>query len=158
MKTWLKRTLIGIVGASALFGTFAALSQHGPHRWGWHTMSEADAVKLKTRLVEKAGSHLDLDAVQIGKLGIVVDKLRAQRAALIGEAGAGHDPRAQLQSLIAGPSFDRNKAQLLVQSKTTALQTGSPEVIAALADFFDSLRPEQQAKVREILARGKRRS
>jgi len=33
----------------------------------------------------------------------------------------------------------------------------SPEVITATAEFFDTLKPEQQQKVREYLQRGGRR-
>jgi Spy/CpxP family protein refolding chaperone len=56
-----------------------------------------------------------------------------------------------MQALIAGPKFERERAQSLVTTKTDALRSKSPEVIAAAADFFDSLKPEQQQKVREFL-------
>lgn len=151
-KRWLKRGLFGLIGAAALFGTFAAFSHHGHHRWGWHAMSEEDAARIKAKMVERAGAHLDLDEAQKAKLGTLADKLREQRNAFIGD---GKDPRAELQGLIAGPTFDRNKAQVLVQAKTQAVQVKSPEVIAAMADFYDSLKPEQQAKLREALARGR---
>ena len=153
MKPWIKRTLIGLVGATALFGTVAAFSHHHWHGHGWHAMSEEDAARLKARLVEKAGRKLDLDEAQKARLGVLVDRLREQRLALVGPAP---NPRAELQALVGGPTFDRERAARLVQAKTTALQTGSPEVIAALADFYDSLRPEQQAKVREFIERGRR--
>jgi Spy/CpxP family protein refolding chaperone len=130
-----------------------ACSSHS-HRHGWQAMSDEDAAKMKARLVDKAGSKLDLDAAQKGKLGVVFDKMREQRNALVGDT---RDPRAELQGLIAGATFDRAKAQALVGAKTGAVQAKSPEVITALADFYDSLRPEQQAKVREYLARGQRR-
>ena len=152
MRTWIRRTFIGIFGAAALFGTLAACSHHGP-RHGWQAMSDEDAAKLKTRLVEKAGSKLDLDEAQKGKLGVLADKLREQRNAFVGDT---RDPRAELSGLMAGATFDRAKAQALVQAKTGAVQSKSPEVIAAMADFYDSLKPEQQAKVREFLARGGR--
>lgn len=153
MKTWLKRTLIGVVGAAALLGTFAAFSNHAHHRYGWHAMSEEDAAKFKARMVEKVGARLDLDAAQKARLGALGDKLREQRNAFVGGA---LDPRAELRSIIAGPTFDRNKAQVLVQAKTQAVQVKSPEVIAAMADFYDSLKPDQQAKVREFMQRGRR--
>ncbi len=149
MKTWLKRTLVGVFGASVLFGGMAACSHRAHHGQGWHAMSEEDAAKMKARMVDKAGSHLDLDAAQKAKLGVLADKLRAQRNALVGSTT---DPRAELQALVAGPSFDRAKAKSLVDAKTGAITTQSPEVIAALADFYDSLKPEQQAKVRELVA------
>ena len=58
-----------------------------------------------------------------------------------------------MQSLVAGAQFDRAKAQALVQQKTDALRSGSPEVIAALGDFYDSLNPAQQQKVRDFMSR-----
>ncbi len=153
MKPWIKRTLIGLVGATALFGTVAAFSRHHWHAHGWHAMSEEDAARLQARMVEKAGRKLDLDEAQRARLGVLADRLREQRNALVGPAP---NPRAELQALVGGPTFDRERAARLVQDKTAALQARSPEVIAAVADFYDSLRPEQQAKVREYIERGRR--
>ena len=147
-KRWLKRGLFGLIGAAALFGTFAAFSHHGHHRWGWHAMSEEDAARIKAKMVERAGAHLDLDEAQKAKLGTLADKLREQRNALV----AGGDPRSEFASVIAGATFDRAKAKTLVDAKTGAISTKSPEVIGAMADFYDSLKPEQQAKVREFMA------
>jgi len=150
MKPWLKRTLIGVFGASVLFGGLAACSHRGHHgAYGSHAMSEEDAAKMKTRMISMASSRLDLDEAQKAKLGVLVDKLRAQRHALVG----ANDPRTELQSLVAGPSFDRAKAQSFVAAKTSAITAQSPEVIAAIADFYDGLKPEQQAKVRELMER-----
>jgi protein CpxP len=153
MKTWIKRTLIGLFGAGVLFGGLAACSHRGHHSVGWHQMSEEDAAKMKIRIVERAAGKLDLDEAQKAKLGIVADKLREQRNALIGTTT---DPRAELRALVAGPSFDRDKARALIESKTAAVQTKSPDVITALADFYDSLKPEQQAKLRGYLDQGRR--
>lgn len=149
MKPWLKRTLIGVFGASVLFGGLAACSHRMHHGYGWQAMSEEDAAKMKARMIDKAGSHLDLDEAQKARLGVLADKLREQRNALLG----GADPRAEIASLVAGPSFDRAKAKSLVDAKTGAIAAKSPEVIAAMADFYDSLKPEQQAKLREFMAR-----
>ena len=149
MKPWLKRTLIGVFGASVLFGGVAACAHRGHDGYGWHAMNDEDAAKLKARMIDKAASRLALDDAQKAKLGVLADKLRAQRNALIGNTA---DPRAELQSLVAGPTFDRAKAKSLVEAKTGAITAQSPEVIAAMADFYDSLKPEQQAKVRELMA------
>ena len=149
MKTWLKRTLVGVFGASILFGGLAACS-HRPHgAYGWQAMSEEDAAKMKAKVVDRIGSKLELDEAQKAKLGVVADKLREQRNALV----AGGDPRAEFAAVIAGTTFDRAKAKTLIDTKTGAIQSKSPEVIAAMADFYDSLKPEQQAKVREFMAR-----
>lgn len=153
MKTWIKRTLIGLFGATVLFGGLAACSHRAHHGMAWQQMSDEEAAKLKAKLVDRVGSRLDLDAAQKAKLGIVADQFRAQRQALVGAS----DPRAELAAVIAGPTFDREKAQSLVSAKTQALQSRSPELLAAMADFYDSLKPEQQAKVREFLAQRGRR-
>ena len=149
MKTWIKRTLIGLAAASTLFGGLAAWA-HNHHGHGWRAMTEEDAARMKARVVEKVGSKLDLDAAQKAKLGVLADKLREQRNALVGSTT---NPRAELQALMAGPTFDRSKASALIQDKVTAVNAKSPEVVAAMADFYDSLKPEQQAKVREFMAR-----
>ncbi len=150
MKPWLKRTLAGVFGASVLFGGMAACSHRGHGGgYGWSAMSEEDAAKMKAKVVDKVGSRLDLDEAQKAKLGVLADKLRAQRNALVGSTT---DPRAELRSLVAGPTFDRAKAKSLIDAKTGAITTQSPDVIAAMADFYDSLKPEQQAKVREFMA------
>ena len=149
MKTWIKRTLIGLAAATTLFGGLAAWA-HNHHGHGWRAMSEQDAAQMKTRMVDKLGSKLDLDATQKAKLGLLADKLREQRNALV-EGSA--DPRAELAAMMAGPSFDRAKAKSLIDGKLAAVNTKSPEVVAAMADFYDSLKPEQQAMVREYMAK-----
>jgi Spy/CpxP family protein refolding chaperone len=146
MKPWIKRALIGIFGASVLFGGLAACSHRGAYSHGWQAMSEEDAAKLKAKMVERVGSKLDLDEAQKAKLGVLADKLREQRNALVGSGG---DPRAEMAAVVAGPTFDRAKAKSLVEAKTSAINSKSPEVIGAMADFYDSLKPEQQAKLRE---------
>jgi len=51
MRPWIKRTLIGLFGASILVGGLTAC---GHHRYGnWSSMSEADATKP-----ERVASHL----------------------------------------------------------------------------------------------------
>jgi protein CpxP len=150
MKRWLKQTLIGVFGASVLLGLSAC--GHGGHH-GWRgdggQFSEADAAKMRERLLERAGKQLQLDEAQKQRLAVLADKLHEQRTALVGAT----DPRAEFRALMAGPTFDRNGAQALVEAKTAALRSKSPEVIAAAADFFDGLRPEQQQQVREFLAK-----
>ena len=119
------------------------------HRHGW-SGSEQDRAEFRARMVERVGSKLELDAAQKQKLTVLTEKLQAQRAALRG----GGDPRAEFRSLFAGAKLDQERAKKLVDDKTAAVQAGSPEVIAAAADFFDNLNPAQQQKVREFMDRG----
>ncbi len=149
MKTWIKRTLISAFGATLLFGGLAACS-HQRHPGG--TWSEADITQMRERFIDKASRELTLDEAQKAKLGLLADALKAQRSALL-EGGA--NPRTELAAVLAGPQFDRARAQALIDGKTGALRDKAPTVVAAMADFFDSLKPEQQQRVRDLLARGR---
>ena len=135
MKPWIKRTLFGLFGASLLAGGLSACSGH---RHGMQ-MSEADSAVFHGKMIERAGKKLDLNDAQKQRLGVLADRLREQRTALMGKTT---DPRAAVQALI--------------EEKTGALRSKSPEVIAAAADFFDNLNPAQQQQVRDLMNRGRR--
>ena len=148
MKPWIKRTFFGLAGATILLGGLTACGHRMHHGWGSDATPE-QAAEWHGKMEERVASKLDLNAEQKTKLTVLGEKLHAQRQALRGQG----DPRADVKSLIAGEKFDRAKAQALVQQKTEMVRTGSPEVITALGDFYDSLTPEQQQKVREFMER-----
>lgn len=153
MRTWIKNTLIAALGASLAFGGMAFASSRGMG-CGWHgggPMSEADAAKWREKIIDRASSELSLDATQRQHLVALADTLHAQRKAMLPEGAAR--PREQLAALIAGERFDATKAQALVLEKTEGLRNASPSVIAAVSTFYDSLRPEQQQKLRDFMAR-----
>ena len=145
MKPWFKRSLFGLAGAALVAGSLTGCAGQR-HGWG------GDPSEFRARMVERVGSKLDLDAAQKQKLTVLTEKLQAQRAALRG----GGDPRAEFRSLFAGDKLDQVRARKLIDDKTAAILAGSPEVIAAAADFFDNLNPTQQQKVREFMERGRR--
>lgn len=146
MKLWIKRTLLGIFGATVLAG---GLSACGGHRQGWN-MSDADSAEFRAKMVDRAGKKLDLNDAQKQRLGVLADKMREQRVALVGKTT---DPRAEMQALVAGTTLDKARAQALIEEKTAAIRSKSPDVVAAAADFFDSLNPAQQQQVRDMLTR-----
>lgn len=149
MKTWIKRSLYSLVGASILLGGLSACG-HNRHGDG-HNMSAEDQAQMRGKIVERVSSKLDLNADQKQRLNVLADKLQEQRAALVGKTT---HPRADVQALVAGDKFDRTRAQTLVAEKTAAITVKSPEVITAMADFYDSLSPAQQTKVREAMQKG----
>jgi protein CpxP len=148
MKNWIKRTLAGVFGAAIVVGTLGACS-HRTEGGHWNASPEQSAA-MRTKMVERVSSKLDLDAAQKAKLEVLAGKLQEQRSALVGST---QNPRADMQALVAGDKFDRTRAQSLVAEKTAALNAKSPEVVAALGDFYDSLNPSQQQKVREFMQR-----
>jgi Spy/CpxP family protein refolding chaperone len=146
MKRWIKRSLFALFGASVLVAGLSACG-HRNHEFGVQLSAEEYSQK-RDKIVDKAASKLDLNADQKKRLATLGDKLYEQRTALIGQT---KDPRAEMKALVAGATFDKARAQTLITEKTTTLQTKSPEVIAALADFYDSLNPAQQQKVRDYM-------
>ncbi|WP_028601116.1 Spy/CpxP family protein refolding chaperone [Ottowia thiooxydans] len=151
MKSWIKRSLFGVVGASILLAGLTACGTRGEsHRW---QTSAEDSAKFRVKMVDRVSGKLDLNADQKQRLTVVADKLHAQRTALMGSSA---NPRADVTALVAGEKFDRTRAQALVTEKTAALNSQSPEVITALGDFYDSLNPAQQQKVRDFMNRGSR--
>ena len=145
MKTWIKRTLVAM-GAVLMVGGLSACvgGRHGGH------MSEGDSAVRQAKMVDYAGKKLDLNDAQKQRLNVLGERLREQRAPLM---GASKDPRADIQALVAGDKMDRSKAQALIEEKTSAIKTKSPELIAAAADFYDSLNPAQQQQVRDLMNR-----
>jgi periplasmic protein CpxP/Spy len=146
MKTWLKRTLLGVAVSSALLGGVAAYSEgvgfhHGPPTP--EQMAQHEAMMLS-----HIGKKLDLNPTQAAKLKALGDLLVAAHAP---QAGAA-DPHAVVQGLIAGNTFDRAGAQNLLNQHVAKLQANGPAVIAATGDFFDSLSPAQQQQVRDLAA------
>ncbi|QFZ83021.1 hypothetical protein GFK26_09710 [Variovorax paradoxus] len=149
MKHWIKRTLFGFAGLAVVAGSIAGCAGHR-HGWG------GDSAEFRAKMVERVGSKLELDAAQKQKLTVLAEKLQAQRQAMRGAGGSG-DPRSQFKALFAGNTLDQTGAARLIEEKTAVVRTGSPEVIAAAADFFDHLNPAQQQKVRDFMDRGGRR-
>jgi Spy/CpxP family protein refolding chaperone len=154
MRAWIKNTLIAALGASVALGGMAFASNARMGGCGWHggPVSEADAAKFRDKMIERATSELSLDANQRQNLVALADTLHAQRQSMM--AGGAADMREQLHGLFAGEKFDAGKAQSLVLEKTEAVRNASPAVIAAVATFYDSLRPEQQQKLRDFMSRG----
>lgn len=145
-KRNLRRALFGVFGATLVVGSLSACGHH-EDRWGAN-MTPEQYTQRRDKMVDRAASKLDLNDQQKQLLAVVGDKLFEQRKALIGQTT---DPRAEIKALVAGPKFDAAKAQALINDKTTALQTKSPEVVTALAAFYDSLNPTQQQKVRDFM-------
>ena len=102
MKTWIKRSLIGIFGTALLFGGLPACS-HRHHPGGKMSEADVDVAQLRERFIGKATRELALDTAQAQRLGLLADALATQRAALMADGG---NPRAELQALVAGAQFD----------------------------------------------------
>lgn len=151
MKTWIKRSLVGIFGAGIVLGGLSACGDR--HERHGMAMDGAYAAKMQEKMAERVTKELALTDAQKQLLVRVGERVREQQRALVGST---KDPRAELQALVAGPQFDRARALAIVEEKTQAIRGKSPELIAAAADFYDSLDPAQQQKLRERLQKRRR--
>lgn len=143
MKTWIKRTLVGILGASILIGSLTACSRSHHAEWSPERVTE-----MRGKVIERVSSKLELNEAQKQKLGVLADEMIASRTAFRGKEA---DPRAEMKAMISGAKFDRSRAQTMLEQKTQVVQGNGPKLIAAMADFYDSLNPEQQKQVRDRL-------
>ncbi len=150
-KFWSTRAVVGLFSGVVLLGGLSACA-HRPHGPG-APHSAADVAKFREKMIERVSAQLELNADQKLKLGVLADKVQEQRLALKGKSS---DPKAEIQALITGEKFDRARAQSMVGEKTAAISSKSPEVVAALGDFYDGLNAGQQQKVRDFLQRGGR--
>ena len=147
MKSWIKKSLFAVVGASIALGGLTACSSARP----WHhDASPEQMAQMQGKMVERIGHKLDLNAEQKTKLDAVAAEMQAQRKAFRGDSA---NPRDEFKALIASDKFDRSKAQALLEQKTAAVQQQGPKVLTALADFYDSLTSAQQQQVRSLSRR-----
>jgi periplasmic protein CpxP/Spy len=142
MKAWIKRTIAAVFGVTLIAG-LTACGSHRHNDWSPERVTE-----MRGKVLERAGSKLNLNEAQKQKLGLLADEMLAARTAL---RGTGAEPRAEFKALIAGTTFDRSAAQALLASKTQTVQGHSPKVITAMAEFFDSLNPQQQQQLRDFM-------
>jgi periplasmic protein CpxP/Spy len=147
MKTWLKRTLLGVAVSSALLGSLAAYSAEGG---GFHhgPPTPEQMAQHEAHMLAHIGKKLDLDANQAAKLKVLGDLMVAQHT----PSAAGADPHAAMGALIAGNTFDRAGATQLMNQHIARMQANGPAMINAIGDFYDSLNTTQQQEVRDLAA------
>lgn len=157
MKVWIKRTAIGLTAAATLLGAAAAFAYRGDHGgyFGWRAVSAEEIAPMQARVMDRAGRMLDLDAAQKAKLAVLAERVREGRNSMVATSSK---PRDELKAAMAGATFDRARVNTLVQSQLSMAMAQSPGVVNAAADFYDSLRPDQQAKLRDTMERGRNAS
>ena len=158
MTPWIKQSLVGLCGAALIAAAASVVADSdGGHRGegahgcnaGWMHDDQARA-EHRAKRVERISTEIGLNDEQKQKLSAFFEKLSEQRKAMMGDRKDRHE---KIQSLIEGTSFDRERAQALLNEKAARLQSNGPELITAAADLFDSLNAEQQQKVRAFLER-----
>jgi Spy/CpxP family protein refolding chaperone len=136
-----RKHLMLTAGAVVLAGTVAAC--HHPR------FSQEAAEDHAAWMTGRVARDLELNDAQKAKLDALKTVLLATGTEAMKQREAD---RREVTELLAQPTLDRARASALVTHHTRAIEAKAPEVIAAAGDFYDSLTPDQQAKLREEIA------
>ena len=147
MKTWIKRSLIGLTAVTIVLTGLTACGSRGDHARGW---SDDRSTEMRGKAIEKISDKLELNTDQKAKLGVLADEMIASRKAFMGNSA---DHRVEMRVLVDGEKFDRTKAQAMLEQKTQVVQGNGPKMLSAFGDFYDSLTPAQQQQVRAKMDR-----
>lgn len=101
-------------------------------------------------IISRISQRLDLNEDQKAKLEALGETLLGVRQDFIKTRSEG---RGVMAELLSGPALDRERAQAQFQEHQETLTGHSGEVIEAMAEFSDSLNPEQRSVVVEWLNR-----
>ncbi len=130
------KIMIAIASGIALISGLAACGHH---------RSPEDRAEY---MVEKITSKMELTEPQVSKLEALKNELLNVRQSMLAERDTVHE---EVNELLNQPTLDQTRALTLVQNRTDSINQKAPQVITALAGFYDSLNPEQQAMLREKL-------
>lgn len=101
--------------------------------------------KRAEHIVEKISKKLALNDVQKAKLVEAKEVILAARKDMHSSKNGMHK---NLTDVLSGDTLDREKVLSLINAKTNAVESKAPVIINAVANFYDSLDQEQQAKIR----------
>lgn len=119
-----------------------------PDAWWLRTPLQDPGTACRLLYGENSKKKLDLNDEQKVKLDAIKDEMLAVREEMKGKR---EETRNTVNDLLSAPVFDQDMAVALVNGRVEDISAQSPRIIAALAGFWDSLNPEQQAKIREKL-------
>ena len=134
-----KRVIIYMIGGTLLTATAVACN---------HGMRLGTAEERGQWMVEKVSKELELDALQQANLAEVKNEFLSLRAEL-------RDDRSQMKTevlaMLQQPTLDREKVNVIVNKKIATIDSRSPVIIDAVADFYDSLDDAQRSELREFI-------
>ena len=101
--------------------------------------------KRAERITQSITKKLDLNETQKASLNTLKEEILSTRQAM--KSNRETDVSI-LRELLSQPRFDQERANTVVDSHIQEISSRAPGVISAVADFWDSLNPEQQATVK----------
>jgi len=92
----------------------------------------------------RISSQLSLDAPQQERLSDLLNRFSGLRQDLRLTREQGRD---EISRLISAPRLDRDQARSMLEQRQELLSQKGPEIIEAVAEFTDSLNPEQREQL-----------
>jgi Spy/CpxP family protein refolding chaperone len=136
MKPHIKLAVIAVISAGLL-----GITTGCAHRFA-HKSPQERAEWLTNKLDEE----LKLTDAQRSKLNALKDQVLAARSDYRKKRG---DTRAIVDELLSQPTLDQPRILALIKKRTHEVNTIAPQVVSALATFYDSLTIEQQKKLHD---------
>lgn len=114
------------------------------------TKGYCDNGEFTQHVAEWVSYKLDLNEEQKGKLQQLTDQLGLLRQDMAKNRARMGD---EMKNLLAAPSLDRDRLMRLLDEQHRARAEHRGELVNAVADFSDSLQPEQRAQLTELIAK-----
>jgi Spy/CpxP family protein refolding chaperone len=134
------RIITAVLLVAGSSGVVYAFSKHGD--WG---MSVDEKVEFVS---ERVTRKLNLDEIQRQKF-VAMAELVATTMQQVKPSREQH--LGEISALLQEPSFNQARALELIQQKTRLVNDQAPLLIAALANFLDSLSAAQKQQLQEFL-------
>lgn len=134
-----KRTVIYMAGG-ALLAVGIVACNHGMHF--------ASPEERGAWMIQKVTKELNLNETQASRLVDVKDVLLDARKTMRYNR---EQHSADVIAILNQPTFDRGKANAIVNQHIETVDTRAPIIIDAIGNFYDSLDDAQRAELREFV-------
>lgn len=122
-------------GALLLIGSFTACS----HKY-------KDPEYRAGKMVSIVAHKLELNEMQKGKLEKLSERMLHARKTMREGISSNKD---EIGNLLSQATLDEKKILGMVSEHTRMINRQAPEIVSAMADFYNSLNPEQRTELRE---------
>lgn len=135
MKSYIKVAVIAMV-AIAIVGVATGCAYSFRHK------SPQERAEW---IVKNISEELKLNDTQLDKLNALKDELLTVRSDYRKKRS---ETQKTVGELLSQPALDQQRVLTLIKERTQEVNEKAPQIVAAFAAFYDSLKPEQQEKLR----------
>ena len=137
--------ILGIVLLVLLIAGVAVVASGCGHHRG-----HKDPTRHLDYMKKKISKKLDLDEAQTTRLAALKQVIKAVHDS---HHASKQQHRSDFMDLLSAPRLDQQQALSLIGGHTAFVNDNAPQVVTAMAAFYDSLRPDQQQQLRDKIQR-----